>query len=295
MTARVHVTGRIPEGVLNALRADFELAAQPDDVDGVLSVVTTRVDSAFLDRAGPRLRVVANYGAGVDNVDLAAARARGIAVTNTPDAVTRPTAELTVGLVLALLRRIAEGDRFVRSGVQWRAEYDFMLGESLDGKLVGIVGPGRIGRATGVLFGAMGARIRYIGRDDPLDSQLGEFDVLSLHCPLTEVTHHLIGRTQFELMRPSAVLVNVARGPVVSEQALVEALQAGRIAGAALDVFEYEPVVSDELRRSEKVVLAPHIGSATRSAREAMAFDALHALRDVLLTGTVPRTLVRAA
>ena len=231
----------------------------------------------------PQLEVVANYGVGVNNVDLEAARRRGIVIANTPDVLTKTTAELAIAVTLALLRRVVEGDRFLRSRSPWSFSLEFMLGEGLDGKTVGIVGPGRIGRETARLAEAFGAHAIFAGRDDPLQELLASADVVSLHCPLTADTRHLIDESALATMKSSAVLVNTSRGPIVDERALVDALSRGVIAGAALDVFEFEPDVSDELLSLEQVVLTPHIGSATRSTREAMGMLAVEALRSVLL------------
>jgi glyoxylate reductase len=289
---RVHVTGAIPSAVASALAADFELADAPEGVDGILSLLTATVDADYLDRAGPQLRIVANYAVGVNNIDLDAARARGVLVANTPDVLTRPTAELTVTLMLTLLRRVAEGDRLIRRREPWGFSLEFMLGESLDGKLVGIVGPGRIGGETARLVEAFGARTIFVGHGGDLGALLAEADIVSLHCPLTAETHHLIDASALGAMKPSAVLVNAARGPVVDERALVEALRTGSIAGAALDVYEHEPDVSEELLAMENVVLSPHLGSATRPTREAMGMLAVEALRAVLLRGERPANLV---
>jgi lactate dehydrogenase-like 2-hydroxyacid dehydrogenase len=289
---RIYVTGEVPAAVRAALAEDFELAESPDGAVGILSLLTTAVDAALLDRAGSQLAVVANYAVGVNNIDLDAARARGVLVANTPDVLTRPTAELTVTLMLTLLRRVTEGDRLIRSRKPWGFSLEFMLGESLDGKLVGIVGPGRIGRETARLVEAFGARTMFAGRGDPLGELLGAADLVSLHCPLTDETHHLIDAAALAAMRPSAVLVNTARGPIVDERALVEALRRGTIAGAALDVYEDEPRVSEELLALENVVLSPHLGSATRPTREAMGMLAVEALRAVLLHGETPANLV---
>jgi glyoxylate reductase len=289
---RVHVTSTVLDEVATALAESFELVDDPEGADGVLSLLTTRVDAAFLDRAGPQLQVVANYAVGVNNIDLAAAAERGVVVANTPDVLTRTTAELAVGLVLALLRRIAEGDRFVRRGDVWEFSLEFMLGASLDGKQVLIVGPGRIGRETARLVEAFGATARFASRADDLRSLLADADVVSLHVPLTAESRHLIGADELAAMRPGAVLVNTARGPVVDERALVEALRDGVIAGAALDVFEHEPEVEEGLLSLENVVLTPHLGSATRDTRIAMGMLCVEALRAVLLEGRRPANAV---
>jgi glyoxylate reductase len=282
----------VPAEVEQALVRDFELVDAPEGADGVLSVLTTRVDGPFLDRAGPQLRVVANYAVGVNNVDLAAAAGRGVVVANTPDVLTRATAELAVGLTLALLRRIAEGDRLVRRRAEWEFSLEFMLGESLDGKELLVVGPGRIGRETARLAEAFGARPSFAGRHDDLHTRLGGADVVSIHVPLTEGTRHLIDAQALAAMRPRAVLVNTARGPIVDERALVDALRAGTIAGAALDVYEREPEVEAGLLQLENVVLSPHLGSATRDTRVAMGMLCVDALRAVLLEGRRPANAV---
>jgi glyoxylate reductase len=289
---RVHVTAPVLAEIDAALREHFELVDAPEGADGILSLLTTTVDVALLDRAGPQLKVVANYAVGVNNIDLEAAEARGVVVANTPDVLTRTTAELTVGLILALLRRIAEGDRFVRRRAEWEFSLEFMLGSSLDGKQVLIVGGGRIGREAGRLVEAFGASVRYASRYDDLCSLLAEADVVSLHVPLTNETHHLVGREELAAMRPTAVLVNTARGPIVDERALVEALRARSIAGAALDVYEREPEVDEGLLALENVVLTPHLGSATRGTRVAMGMLCVEALRAVLLEGRRPANVV---
>ena len=278
--------------MLAALAADFEVVGSPEGVDGILALLPTRVDGEFLDRAGSGLRIVANYGVGVDNIDLDAARARGVVIANTPDVLTKATAEQAIALTLALLRRVAEGDRFLRRGAEWRFSVEFTLGESLDGKTVAIVGPGRIGRETARLAEAHGATVLFVGRRDSLHDALRVADVVSLHVPATPETRHLIDADAFAAMKPTAVLVNTARGTIVDEAALVEALRSGRIAGAALDVFEFEPHVSPGLLELENVVLTPHLGSATRATREAMGMLAVSALRSLLIDGLVPANVV---
>jgi len=289
---RIHVTAPVPLEVEEALAHDFELSPSPEGVRGVVSMLTTRVDGPYLDRAGPQLEVVANYAVGVNNVDLAAAAERNVLVANTPDVLTRATAELAVGLMLALLRRIAEGDRFVRHRDEWVFSLEFMLGASLDGARLLIVGPGRIGRETARLGEAFGARASFAGRGDDLHSLLAGADVVSLHVPLASETRHLIDADALSAMRSSAILVNTARGPVVDERALVEALRAGAIAGAALDVYEREPQVEEGLLELDNVVLTPHLGSATRDTRIAMGMLCVEALRAVLLEGRRPANAV---
>ena len=255
---------------------------------GLVCLVTDAVDSEVID-AGSDLRVIANVGVGYDNIDVAAARERGIFVTNTPDVLTGAVAEFTWGLVLAATRRIAEGDRLVRAGGWSGWALDFMLGMELRGKQLGIVGPGRIGRAVAERAPAFGMHVVAAGSgaatgpsdshtSDPpdmrrvaLDELLVTSDVVSLHVPLNAATRHLIDRRALARMKRTAWLINAARGPVVDEAALVWALRERLIAGAALDVYEREPAIERELLALEQVVLAPHLGSATRDTRTAMA------------------------
>lgn len=263
-------------------------------------MLSDRVDTELLEGAGDELRIVANFAAGLDNVDLPAATARGVLVANTPGAVTRPTAELAIALTLALVRRIAEGDRLLRRREAWEWTPTWMLGSGLAGRTFGIVGFGRIGRDTANLARAFGMDVVYSTRsqsgEDPaarsLDDLLRGADVVSLHCPLTEETRHLLGSRAFDLMKPTAILVNTSRGPVVDERALVAALRDRRIAGAALDVFEAEPAVTAELLELDNVVLTPHLGGATWEAREEMGALCVAALEDVLLKGIEPANVV---
>lgn len=280
----------MPAAVDAALRESFELLEAPAGADGLVTVPGDAAGAELFDAAGPQLRVVAQYAVGYDNVDVEEATARGIVVTNTPDVLTRATAELTVALILALLRRVAEGDRLVRRREPWSWEPTFLLGEGLEGKMLGIVGFGRIGRETARLAEALGMRVVHSSRSGgaPLAALLGEADVVSVHAPLTPETERLIGEAELRAMKPSAVLVNTSRGQLVDEGALVRALEAGEIAGAALDVFEREPEVHPGLPGREDVVLTPHVGSATTAAREAMGMLCVEALRAVLLEGRAP-------
>jgi glyoxylate reductase len=290
---RVHVTGEVPAEVHAALVESFELADAPTGVDGILSLLTTRVDDTFLDAAGPQLRVVANYAVGVDNIDLDATRRRGIVVANTPDVLTDATAELALALTLALVRRVVEGDRFVRSREPWSFSLEFMLGSGLRDKRFLVVGPGRIGRATAKLAEAFGAETAFSRRGDDLHAALAGADVVSIHVPLSAATRHLIDAAALAAMKSTAVLVNTARGAIVDETALVDALQRGVIAGAALDVYEREPEVRDGLLALDTVVLTPHLGSATRDTRVAMGQLAVAALRSVLQQNREPPNVVR--
>ncbi len=289
---RVHLSELVPSEIESELEVDFEFVPSPVGADGIVAMLTVTVDDDYLDAAGSQLKIVANYGVGVNNIDLDAARRRGIVVSNTPDVLTGATAELALTLMLSLLRRVTEGDRFVRSQESWQFSLEFMLGERLEGKTVLIVGSGRIGRETARLVEAFGAVPVFAGRDDDLDVLLGEADIVSLHVPLTAETRHLIDARRLGLMRRSAVLINTARGAVIDEAALAEALRSGAIAGAGLDVYEHEPHVNDGLLGLDNVVLAPHLGSATRDTRVAMGMLCVDALRAVLLEGRTPGNAV---
>jgi glyoxylate reductase len=294
---QVFLTRRLPEPVLARLESSFELADAIAGSAGLVTIPADVVGAELFDAAGPGLRIVANFGVGYDSVDLEEATRRGVVVSNTPDVLTEATAELTIALVLALLRRVAEGDRLVRRQDEWALAPTFMLGEGLGGKTLGIVGLGRIGSEVARLAEAFGMRVVHTRGSGPyeellLDRLLGEADVVSLHVPLTSETRHLIGVRELELMRGDAVLVNVSRGPVVDEAALVVALKGGRIAGAALDVYEHEPGVSAGLLELENVVLSPHLGSSTHAAREAMGMLCADALEAVLLRDELPAHVV---
>jgi glyoxylate reductase len=292
MAPRVHLSAKLPVEVERELEADFELVGSPAGADGIVTMLTVAVDDDYLEAAGSRLRIVANYAVGVNNIDFEATRRHGIVVSNTPDVLTGATAEIALTLMLSLLRRVTEGDRFVRRREQWEFSLEFMLGERLAGKTVLIVGSGRIGRETARLVEAFGAVPILAGRDANLDELLGQADIVSLHVPLTAETRHLIDARRLRLMRTSAVLINTARGPVVDEIALADALCDGTIAGAGLDVYEREPEVTEALLGLENVVLAPHLGSATRDTRIAMGMLCVDALRAVLLEGRTPVNVV---
>jgi glyoxylate reductase len=305
---RVFATRRFPDRVRAELERSFDLdlhdsewPAEREELlrrvagkDGLMPMLTDRVDDELLDAAGPQLRVVANYAVGIDNIDLEACRRRGVVVSNTPDVLTEATAELTVAIMLSLLRRVAEGDRLIRRGERWIWAPNLMLGQGLAGLTLGLVGYGRIGQAVERLARAHGMEVVHTRRSGglPLDELLAEADAVSLHLPLSDETRHLIDEAALARTKPTAVLVNTSRGPIVNEQALVDALEAGRIAGAALDVFEHEPEVHPGLLGLENVVLVPHLGSATRETREAMGMLCVEALRAVLLENRVPANAV---
>ncbi len=245
--------------------------------DALICLLLDNIDRATLLKA-PKLRVVANCAVGIDNIDVAAATAAGVAVTNTPDVLTEPTAELAFTLMLATARRLGEGERLVRSG-QWTGwALDQLLGSQLTGKRLGLVGYGRIGRAMARRGRAFGMQIAIAhGAPEPgdhvvaLDELFSSSDVISLHCPLTPATRHLVDARRLALMKRTAILVNTARGGCVDEEALAAALASGRIAGAGLDVYAHEPRIAPALLGCERAVLAPHIGSATTETRIAMA------------------------
>ena len=313
----VLITRRIPASVVARLEErcdvdiytgpgaipDAELRARLAGRQALMCLLTDRVDAAALASA-PGLRIVANIAVGYDNVDCAAARARGVVVTNTPDVLTEATADFTWGLILNITRRISEGERLLRRGAWTGWALDFMLGTDLRGKQLGVVGMGRIGQAVAARAGAFGMRVVYatIGADAPaaagyarvsLDQLLTTSDVVTLHVPLTPETRHLIDRRAILRMPRRAYLVNTARGPVVDEEALAWALGEGLLSGAALDVYEREPEVHPGLLALENVVLAPHLGSASVETRTAMADLAA---RNVLavLAGEPPLTPVPA-
>jgi glyoxylate reductase len=281
-----------------------ELLAHVADKDAVLTMLTERVDAEVME-AAPGLRIVANLAVGYDNIDLDAAARRGIVVTNTPDVLTDATADLAWALILSTARRIVEGDRLVRAG-EWRGwSPTQLIGQSVWGRTIGIVGLGKIGAAVARRARGFDMRVLYASRSKrpdvdesigaqhvDLDTLLRESDVVSIHVPLTDDTRHLIDADALRRMRPSTVLVNTARGPVVDEAALVEALRTRSIAAAGLDVFEREPSLEAGLVELDNVVLAPHVGSATVDARSSMVRLCCENIVAVL-AGDPPLTPVR--
>lgn len=293
------VAGSLPESALALLRPHARVDVLPDESVGDLDAVhrsiagatavvakaTIAIDASFFDSAGPSLRGVANVAVGYDNVDLTEAARRGIQVTNTPGVLTEATADLTMTLILGAARRIGESERLVRRGDPWPSTLMSMLGGDLQGKVLGVVGLGAIGAATARRARAFGMDVVYTDHDHAhaavqaelearrleLDELLAVADVVTLHCPLTSATRHLIDAAALATMKPTAYLVNCARGGIVDEEALIAALRSGSIAGAALDVFEGEPHVRPGLLELENVLLTPHIGSATVETRTAMA------------------------
>ena len=274
-----------------------QLKARIGDKEGLVCVMTDPVTAEVMD-AAPRLKVIATVAVGYNNIDVPAARARGIVVTNTPDVLTEATADLTVALIMDITRRVSEGDRLIRRG-GWKGwALDFMLGNALSGKTLGIVGYGRIGRAVAARAVPFGLRVIHSDVQPepgsgsiPVDRLLATSDIVSIHCPLTPETRHLINQAALARMKRSAYLINTSRGPVVDEAALAWALKNGIISGAALDVFEDEPRVHPDLMTLENVVLTPHLGSATTETRTAMADLAVRNAIAVL-TGQAPLTPV---
>jgi glyoxylate reductase len=260
---------------------------------GLIALLTDRIDGELLEVAGPQLQVVANHAVGVDNVDVAACTRRGVVVTNTPDVLTEATADLTFALLLAAARRMVEGDALVRSGTWTGWAPTQHLGRDVAGATLGIVGMGRIGTAVARRAAGFSMPVIHSSRRAgvPFGELLAAADFVSLHCPLDADTRHLVDAAALARMKPTAILVNTARGGCVDEAALAEALAAGRIAGAGLDVFEAEPRVHPGLLASPKVVLAPHAGSATTSARSRMGEICATAVRAVL-EGRRPPTVV---
>jgi len=305
----VVVTRRLPEPVHEALVGAFDARLNPDDrplsadglraalatADALLTTVTDKVTAEVLAAEPRRARLVANFGVGFNNIDVEAAKARGIAVSNTPDVLTDATADLAMTLLLMVARRTGEGERHLRGGqwTGWRPTH--MLGTHVTGKTLGLVGMGRIARAVAQrAHHGFGMKVIYHDPFPPppevakalgaerraeLEELLREADFVSLHCPAMPETRHLMNRERFGQMRPEAFLVNTARGDVVDEAALVEALESKRIAGAGLDVFEKEPQVTQALTTMDNVVLLPHLGSATRETRVAMGLRAFENLQ----------------
>jgi glyoxylate reductase len=292
----VVVTRKLPEAIetrmaeLFRVRLNLEdrpldrdgLAEAMRDADVLVPTVTDRLDAAVLAHAGPNLRLIANFGAGVDHIDVASAHQRGITVTNTPDVLSEDTADMTMALLLAVPRRVVEGVRLLHSG-EWAGwSPTHMLGHRIWGKRLGIIGMGRIGRAVARRARGFGMAIHYHNRRrlpedieagleatywDSLDQMLARMDVISVHCPHTPATYHLLSARRLKLMQPHAYIVNTARGEVIDETALVRMLRGGELAGAGLDVFERAPAVNPKLLDLPNVVAIPHMGSATIEGR----------------------------
>ncbi len=293
---RVIITRKLPEAIETRMMELFDSRLnetdEPYDRNALIEAVKTahvlvptvtdRIDAGVLGHANPDLRLIANYGTGVDNIDVNAAYARGITVTNTPGVLTEDTADMTMALILAVSRRLAEGERLARSG-EWAGwSPTSMLGHRIHGKRLGIVGMGRIGSAVARRAKGFGLSVHYHNRRrvhasleseleatywESLDQMLARMDIISVNCPHTPATYHLLSARRLKLLRPTTVLVNTSRGEVVDETALTRMLRSHEIAGAGLDVFEHEPSINPRLRELQNVVLLPHMGSATIEGR----------------------------
>jgi glyoxylate reductase len=293
----VIVTRKLPQPVEARMRELFNAQFSQDDApmtrdDLIRAVqkatvlvptVTDRIDRAVLSQSGPALKLIANFGTGVDNIDLDTALNRGIIVTNTPGVLTEDTADMTMALILAVPRRLAEGAKFLEDGKDWRGwSPTWMLGHRIYGKKLGIIGMGRIGQAVARRARAFGLDVNYHNRRraaeatetalgatywESLDQMLANVDIVSVNCPHTPATYHLLSARRLKLLKPTAYIVNTARGEVIDENALARLIEAGEIAGAALDVFEHEPAINPRLLKNSRVIVLPHMGSATIEGR----------------------------
>ncbi len=295
----VVLTRKLPDVIETRMRELFDARLNIDDkpmsqedliaavrsADVLVPTVTDRIDAALIEQAGSQLKLIANFGNGVDNIDVAAAAKRGITVTNTPGVLTQDTADMTMALILAVARRIVEGAEVIPHGHWGGWSPTWMLGTRITGKRLGIVGMGRIGQALAYRARAFGLQIHYHNRRhvaaaieeeleatywESLDQMLARMDIVSVNCPHTPATFHLLSARRLQQLRPQAILVNTARGEIIDETALIEMLEAGELAGAGLDVFEHEPAINERLLKlaeAGKVTLLPHMGSATREGR----------------------------
>jgi glyoxylate reductase len=292
----VIVTRKLPDAIETRMMELFDTRLNLDDkpmtaaqlveavksADVLVPTVTDRIDAKVLAQAAPRLKLIASFGTGVDHIDLDSARQRGITVTNTPGVLTEDTADMTMALILAVARRVGEGERLVRAGKWTGWAPTAMLGARIWGKRLGIIGMGRIGQALARRARGFGMTIHYHNRRrvhadveatleatywESLDQMLARMDIVSINCPHTPATYHLLSARRLKLLRPSAIVVNTARGEVIDENALIRMLRADELAGAGMDVYEHEPAVSPKLLELDKVVLLPHMGSATLEGR----------------------------
>lgn len=317
---KVVVTRPIPETGIEMLKKEHEVTVQPQErvlsrdelkelvkrAHAILSMVTDKIDGEVLAAAGPQLKIVANYAVGFDNIDIAAAKAANVLVTNTPDVLNEAVAEHTFALVMSVSRRVVEADQFIRKGRYHGWDPKGFLGVEFKGKTMGIIGLGRIGSRVAEIAVAFGMQVvyhdvkqnpefehelnaKFLSKDDLLKTA----DVVSLHVPLLDSTRHLISSSELAIMKGTAVLVNTSRGPVVDEVALVEALKSKKIFGAGLDVYESEPRLTPGLAELPNVVLTPHIASATQEAREAMSKVAAENIL-AALAGKTPPNLIRS-
>ena len=319
----VVVTRKLPDAVETRMRELFdarlnvedkpmsqaELAEAAKTAHVLVPTVTDRIDRSLISQFGPQLKLIANFGTGVDNVDLDTARVRGIIVTNTPGVLTEDTADMTMALILAVARRVSEGERLMRSG-KWQGwSPTWMLGHRIYGKRLGIIGMGRIGQAVARRARAFGLQIHYHNRRrvsedieqeleatywDSLDQMLARMDIVSVNCPHTPATYHLLSARRLKLLKPSAYVVNTARGEVIDENELARMIEASAIAGAGLDVFEHEPAINPKLLASDRVVALPHMGSATVEGRVDMGEKVIINIK-TFLDGHNPPDRVHAA
>jgi len=295
--APVIVTRKLPQAVEARMRELFNVEFNSSDIPMtrealvqavqkaavLVPTVTDRIDRSILSQSGPALKLIANFGTGVDNIDLETARNRGIVVTNTPGVLTDDTADMTMALILAVPRRLAEGAKFLKDGREWSGwSPTWMLGHRIYGKKLGIIGMGRIGQAVARRAKAFGLAINYHNRRrvpaeieaelganywDSLDQMLANMDIISVNCPHTPATFHLLSARRLKLLQPTAYIVNTARGEIIDENALARMIEAREIAGAGLDVFEHEPAINPKLLKGDQVVVLPHMGSATMEGR----------------------------
>jgi glyoxylate reductase len=321
----VIVTRKLPEAVETRMRELFDARLNVDDkpmsqaqlaeavktADVLVPTVTDRIDRSLVSQAGPQLKLIANFGNGVDNIDLDTARARGILVTNTPGVLTEDTADMTMALILAVPRRLMEGTAALKDTKRpWEGwSPTWMLGRRIFGKRLGIIGMGRIGQAVARRAKAFGLQIHYHNRRrlpehveqeleatywDSLDQMLARMDIISVNCPHTPATYHLLSARRLKLLKPTAYIVNTARGEVIDENELARLLEAGQISGAGLDVFENEPAVNPKLLASDRVVALPHMGSATLEGRIDMGEKVIINIK-TFLDGHNPPDRVHAA
>ncbi|ABR30753.1 glyoxylate reductase [Thermosipho melanesiensis] len=313
---KVFITYKIPDAGIKMLQKKFkievyqgekfltkkEMMEKVKNVDAVITQLRDPVDREFID-AGKNLKIIANYAVGYNNIDVEYAKKKGIYVTNTPDVLTEATADIAWALILAVARKIIPADKFVREGKFEGWKPHLFLGHEIYGKTIGIIGMGRIGKAVARRAMGFGMKILYHNRkkvDDDykynakyveLETLLKESDYISIHTPLTKETYHLLDSEKLSLLKPTSILINTARGPVVDEKALYEFLREGKIAGAGFDVYENEPKLTSGLEKLDNVVLLPHIGSATYETREKMSIMVAENVIDAL-EGKIPRNLV---
>ena len=316
MKQKVFITRQIPQPGIDILKEYFEVSIFPEQrpikkrelkkfakgCDGLIPLLTDRIDAEIMDKTG--IKAISNYAVGVDNIDIEAATARKIPVTNTPGVLTNATADLTFSLILSVARRLVEADNYLRRGKWTGWDPLLLLGGDISGKTLGIIGLGRIGKAVAERAKGFGMEIIYHSKTKFQDDErllgiqyvskqelLKQADFVTLHAPYTEETHHLIGKKELELMKPSAYLINTARGRIVNEEELVEGLKEGLIAGAGLDVYYSEPQINKELAKLPNVILLPHIGSASLETRTNMAIIAAENLKNALF-GSRPGHIV---